>query len=71
MKLSEMEMDAIPVGLAVKSLMGRPGYVLSVWVDPNYKIWDEEKNPMVEIRWDNGNKSIQPLAFMDSITVII
>lgn len=43
MKLSEMEMDSIPVGLAVKSLMGWTGSVSRVWVDPNYKLWDEEK----------------------------
>ena len=71
MWLSEYHPEHIPIGLRVisASVWKTHGRVNRVFFQERYAKTDVERNPIVEIKWNNGNISTQPLAFLDKILV--
>lgn len=71
MWLSEYHPEHIPIGLRVisASVLRTHGRVSQVSFVEGYAKDDIERNPIVKIKWNNGNISIQPLAFLDKILV--
>lgn len=69
MKLSEIPVSDIFIGMKLISAVGNPGQVIAIDIDPRYKEDDDEKNPCVTIEWYDGHRSIVSPAFMGKISV--
>ena len=71
MKLSELGYNKIHPGIKVIGAMHQlNGEVTKVEWNPDFKVWDGERNPWITITWSDGSTSCNTIDFMDRITVI-
>jgi len=71
MKVSELPIDKIIVGLRVQSdSTKRFGSVTRIWREPMYLDPNDEEAWNVEIEWDSGVKSIAWPFELDKVTVL-
>ena len=69
--LSTLNKTEVFIGMRVQNLVtNNTGAIDDVVINEQYREDDDEKNPIVTIKWDNGNWSVQPLTFMEKILVL-
>ena len=72
MKLSELDMAYIYIGLRVKSaITGAEGKVYKIsYDDHKCMIHDRYHVPMIHVTWRNNHLSVQPHCNMESLIVV-
>lgn len=68
MFLSELPFEDIKPGLELISAIGTPGVVSKTYKMSGYKTNDID-GWMVDISWDNGNRSINCWYLLDKVTI--